>query len=603
MTKIATRPGPAPKPVEAKKAEAEKKEKPKETWRDLIEQVVVAFLLAILIRGFDVEAFVIPTGSMAPTLKGRHKEIVCEQCKSLFAVNVSEETEAFLTSYPDARKQESGICVNCRYPAAIGDAPSYKGDRILVMKFPYEFPFLPGSGGPARWDVVVFHFPERPEQNYIKRLIGLPGEELRISRGDIFVRPAGTTDPFRIVRKPPSRLQAMAILVNDDRHRARDLKDRPEWLRWQPTGGWREAKPGEFSFTADAKAAAGGLRYRQVVPDPEQWEAVSSNRKLPRPPRSTLITDFYSYNASTFFYSPYVWSFTSIPAYSELSNRVGAWLQTDWVGDLLLEFDLKVDKAEGEVTFELGESGVKNRCVVDLKTGMAGLFHGETKLGEAQTRLNGPGRYAIGFANFDDRLTLWVDGRTPFGEGLGYDDGPTAPRGPTADDLDPVGLSAAGASVTVSGLVLKRDIYYTQDPRKPDFVIPGSQPTYDSRGRAQDLARVVNAFDVLSDPARFGPLMADTEEGASYPIRPDHFMMMGDNSPRSSDSRAWTRQDRDWDPDPEGRSKWEVPRKLLIGKAFFVYWPHGVPFGPDIRISHDFRVPFRPNFERMKPIR
>src|SRR4051812_74699 len=101
MTKIATRPGPAPKPVEAKKAEVEKKEKPKETTRDLVEQVVVAFLLAILIRGFDVEAFVIPTGSMAPTLKGRHKEVVCEQCKSLFAVNVSEETESFLASYPE----------------------------------------------------------------------------------------------------------------------------------------------------------------------------------------------------------------------------------------------------------------------------------------------------------------------------------------------------------------------------------------------------------------------------------------------------------------------------------------------------------------------
>ena len=42
---------------------------------------------------------------------------------------------------------------------------------------------------------------------------------------------------------------------------------------------------------------------------------------------------------------------------------------------------------------------------------------------------------------------------------------------------------------------------------------------------------------------------------------------------------------------------------MLIGKAFFVYWPHGKPFGPDIRLSRDFRLPFRPYFERMKWIR
>jgi hypothetical protein len=45
---------------------------------------------------------------------------------------------------------------------------------------------------------------------------------------------------------------------------------------------------------------------------------------------------------------------------------------------------------------------------------------------------------------------------------------------------------------------------------------------------------------------------------------------------------------------PEG----DVPTELVI-----VYWPHGKPFGPDIRLSRDFRIPFRPYFERMKWIR
>ena len=68
--------------------------------------------------------------------------------------------------------------------------PSFKGDRILVMMFPYDLPFLPGSRPPERWDVVVFRYPEEPEVSYIKRLVGLPGETIRISHGDIYVKPA-----------------------------------------------------------------------------------------------------------------------------------------------------------------------------------------------------------------------------------------------------------------------------------------------------------------------------------------------------------------------------------------------------------------------------
>ena len=151
----------------------------------------------------------------------------------------------------------------------------------------------------------------------------------------------------------------------------------------------------------------------------------------------------------------------------------------------------------------------------------------------------------------------------------------------------------------VNGLVLKRDIYYTQDPHGPDCRIE-SPSVFEPVGRDRSWERVLYLFDVLADPARFGPLMAQSGPGDTYPIRPGNFMMMGDNSPRSSDGRAWTHSDRDWDPD---RNRWEVPRNLLIGRAFFVYWPHGVPIWPKVQVAPDFFVPFRPYFERMKPIR
>ena len=48
--------------------------------RETIESIVVAFTLALLFRAFEAEAFVIPTGSMAPALMGRHKDLVCMAC-------------------------------------------------------------------------------------------------------------------------------------------------------------------------------------------------------------------------------------------------------------------------------------------------------------------------------------------------------------------------------------------------------------------------------------------------------------------------------------------------------------------------------------------
>ena len=69
---------------------------------------------------------------------------------------------------------------------------------------------------------------------------------------------------------------------------------------------------------------------------------------------------------------------------------------------------------------------------------------------------------------------------------------------------------------------------------------------------------------------------------------PTDYFMLGDNSPCSKDSRGWGRMIPTWD--ESDRKPWEVPRQLLTGKAFYVYWPHGVPIWPDIpaypRFSH-----------------
>ena len=51
----------------------------------------MAVVLAFLIRTFEAEAFVIPTGSMAPALMGAHKDLVCKKCGYPYQVSASDK--------------------------------------------------------------------------------------------------------------------------------------------------------------------------------------------------------------------------------------------------------------------------------------------------------------------------------------------------------------------------------------------------------------------------------------------------------------------------------------------------------------------------------
>lgn len=593
--------------------------------RETIESVVVAFILAFLFRSFEAEAFVIPTGSMAPTLRGRHKEVDCEKCKYRFAVGASDEVEQPGFLLPDKRIKDA-VCPNCRYitPGEIvRELPVFKGDRILVNKFPYEF------GSPHRWDVIVFKYPEEPDTNYIKRLVGLPGDKLQIRQGDVYAELENRE--IEILRKDdPNKQRVLQILVHDNDYAPHALLETGWPKRWASVvkdnkkgsiDGWSETKEG-WSEDAEARSYSLGetnsgkhqwLRYRHYVPRKEDWDAVLANQ-APKPPRPELIVDFCGYNAYT-------------------GGQLGPMIDYGqyWVGDLTINCEVNVTEvgANPEFLLELNEGARKYRCAIDVDSGTATLTHNVTAnadinkvqwttLATAETTFKGPGKYRVSFANVDHRLCLWInDTLVDFGtddndrmKSAYLPEGTRGYQAPTDGDLTPVGVSAKGLSLTVAHLRLERDIYYRGEHTRNDDV--NNIPIHEYRGQSNsDVHEYLNSL--VHNPSEWWKEYSANKFPTVFNrLGDDEFFVMGDNSPRSKDSRLWPNDFR------HAKNRHAVPRSKLVGKAFFIYWPHGIPFmngghGYPVTYHHDmknqktnypsFRLPFYPDFSRMRRIR
>ena len=98
---------------------------------------------------------------------------------------------------------------------------------------------------PTRWDLLVFRYPGDTRINYIKRVVGISNETVRIRHGDLFVRRAGEDD-FSIIRKPPQVALSMMIAVDDTRHLASSMVQSGWPQRWQPwavAGGTLSREP------------------------------------------------------------------------------------------------------------------------------------------------------------------------------------------------------------------------------------------------------------------------------------------------------------------------------------------------------------------------
>jgi signal peptidase I len=79
-------------------------------------------------------------------------------------------------------------------------------DRLFINKFAYHFEKI------ERGDVVVFYYPRDPQKSYIKRVIALPGDSLRIDSGRVFVNGELLSEPYVPRKYRDSRSQEEAVI-------------------------------------------------------------------------------------------------------------------------------------------------------------------------------------------------------------------------------------------------------------------------------------------------------------------------------------------------------------------------------------------------------
>lgn len=543
----------------------EKPLKRKESMRDTVESILFAFILAFLFRTFEAEAFVIPTGSMAPTLYGRHKETNCTQCGFHITVGASDEVVRGTSLLGDEARVQTAICSNCGFEnSQIFDELAFNGDRILVNKYPYEF------GDPDRFDVFVFKYPEEPQTNYIKRLVGLPGELIRIREGSVYK----VTEEHgeEILRKSPYKQRQLQIPVYDDScpptelikagwperwasMKEGDVGQLGDWSDDDSSTAWKADRANRtYTFSNTDQGEYAWLRYRHYFPSPNDWYGAAQGFDLQ--PQASLIADFCAYNA-----------YTGQDVMGNVSTAQSVDEGKYWVRDLTINFALDIEKVteHGELSLELCEGTSWYRCLINPNSGKVRLLEINTQLdgriselGTGTSPIQGVGHYDISFANVDDRLCLWVNhSLIDLGEAASLETaGATENSFPAENDLTPVGIGALGIQATVSDLLLERDIYY-----RADFSPYSTQ----SAGNDRFEAKLASS---LHDPEQWADIYlenAPNYDVLDIQVGPNHYLALGDNSPRSLDGRLWTKTN-------------SVPREYLVGKAFFIYWPHGVPF-------------------------
>jgi len=404
--------------------------------KDNLEAFAVAIALALVVRHFALEAFRIPSKSMMPTLLGDESH------------------------------------------------PKRSGDRILVDKGVYLW------REPRRFETVVFQYPLNRLKNFIKRLVGLPDEWLRIVDGDIWTsHDEGAT--WSIARKPRGVQETLFFPYYPEPIESPDLFAGK--TNWNYGPGW-EGSERSRRFEVDAREPT-ELRFLPVL-------------------------------------IPY----DSDGLFGDLEPGEEGRETRSLVGDVRVRFHVKVERA-GVLELTIEEHGLPHRLVLAPDGSVAIITRpdgAEHQLPLDLALADGM-ELDVSFANVDDTLLVDVDGDAEVSRTIEFPDPATEPyeydepkfpgAGPGVYRRHRITFAAEDLKATLTDIAIERDLFYSAGREDPHMV---------------------------------------------WKIPEDHFMMLGDNTRSSKDSRLWVVGEaflRDgtkvvWEENPE-----DIPGQPLARRA------------------------------------
>ena len=343
--------------------------------RNFLESIGMAILMAVLLKYFVLEAYVIPTPSMQPTLMGS--------------------------------------------PGA-GET-----DRILVDKSYFL------RHEPKRWDIAVFRYPVRQIQSYVKRIVGVGGDQLMVAGGNLY----NAADSGREILRKPEHIQESLWREIYPMRRQLELHNKGDDDPWRPPTR-EEVFRGEYFRILSGS-----------------WDIDAEGTWLGTPsPSGNLAVEYRESFARNDYRDGYDLAVAAL-----LRDTVG----DQAVQDLRIGFDLTTDTSpekiivsiniqEQDTSFELVVAGEMARLVATRgsTTGSSEEFPFPIEAGDTTN---------VRFAHLDDRLLAWRDGDL-----VGSFD---VDEFAILEDLEEIrpGILIEGADSTcrLAEVSIERDLHYT----------------------------------------------------------------------------------------------------------------------------------------------